>query len=87
MFWEINYVLMLNWIVWNRTDYSYKMDLALNNPQWLICHKTQTSKQTWKLNTKNYLSTSRNKIILKSEELRLLFIEFFNFLIIFPSSF
>ena len=21
--------------------YMYKEDLALNNPQWLICHKTQ----------------------------------------------
>ena len=35
---------MLNWIVWNRIDYSYKnsykMDLALNNLQRLICHKT-----------------------------------------------
>ena len=34
---------MLNWIVWNRTDYLYKMDLALNNLQMLICHKTQTT--------------------------------------------
>ena len=24
---------MLNWIVWNWTDYLYKMDLALNNLQ------------------------------------------------------
>ena len=30
---------MLNWIVWNRTDYLYKMDLALDNQQILICHK------------------------------------------------
>ena len=30
---------MLNWIVWNRTDYFHKMDLALNNLQRLICHK------------------------------------------------
>ena len=30
---------MLNWIVWNRTVYVYKMDLALNNLQWLICHR------------------------------------------------
>ena len=34
-------VLMLKWIVWNRTAY-----LALNNLQWLIYHKTQTNKQT-----------------------------------------
>ena len=31
---------MLNWIVWNRTVYMYK-NLALNNLQWLICHKTK----------------------------------------------
>ena len=30
---------MLNWIVWNRTVYLYKIDLALNNLQRLICHK------------------------------------------------
>ena len=35
---------MLNWIFWNRTVYLYKMDLALNNLQRLICHKTQTNK-------------------------------------------
>ena len=32
---------MLNWIVLNRTDYLHKMDLALNNLQRLIYHKTQ----------------------------------------------
>ena len=32
---------MLNWIVMNGTDYLHKMDLALNNLQRLICHKTQ----------------------------------------------
>ena len=36
---------MLNSIVWNRTDYLYKMDLALNNLQRLICHKTQTNSE------------------------------------------
>ena len=34
---------MLKWIAYNRTDYLHKMDLALNNLQRLICHKTQTS--------------------------------------------
>ena len=33
---------MLNWIIWNRTDYLHKMDLALHKLQRLICHKTQT---------------------------------------------
>ena len=40
---------MLNWIVLNRTVYMYKfffMDLASNNLQRLICHETQTNKQT-----------------------------------------
>ena len=36
---------MLNWIVWNKTI-SIKKDLALNNLQSLIYHKTQTNKQT-----------------------------------------
>ena len=41
---------MLNWIIWNRTDYVYKMDLALNNLQSLICYKTQPTNQLAKLN-------------------------------------
>ena len=41
---ELNCVLMLNWIIWNRTVYCLKMDSALNNLQRLICHKTQTKK-------------------------------------------
>ena len=36
----LNSVLMLNWIIWNRSVYMYKMDLALDNLQWLIYHKT-----------------------------------------------
>ena len=35
---------MLNWIVFNRTDYLHEMDLALNNLQRLITHKTQQTK-------------------------------------------
>ena len=34
---------MLNLIVWNRTAYMYKMDLALNYQQCLICKKTRTN--------------------------------------------
>ena len=37
---------MLNWIVLNRTDHLHKMDVALNNLQGLICHKTQQTKPT-----------------------------------------
>ena len=43
MFWQLHCVLMLNWIVWNRTI-CIKMDLALNSLQGLICHKTQQTK-------------------------------------------
>ena len=41
---HLNCVLILNWIVWNRTI-CIKMNLALNNLQRLICHKTQTKNQ------------------------------------------
>ena len=42
-------ILMLNWIVWNGTVDMYKMDLALNTLQWLICHKTKLNfyKNSW----------------------------------------
>ena len=36
---------MLNWIVWNRTVYLFKMDLALNNLQRWIYYKTLPNKQ------------------------------------------
>ena len=42
LFWHWNCVLMLNWNIWNRTFYMFKMDLALNNLQWLMCRKTKT---------------------------------------------
>ena len=42
---ELNCVLMQKWIVWNRTVYMYKMDLALNDLQWLICHKAKPIKR------------------------------------------
>ena len=38
---------MLDWIIWNRIMYLYKMDSALNNLQKLICHNTQTNKQAY----------------------------------------
>ena len=41
---HLNCVFILNWIIWNRTI-CIKMDLALNNLQRLICHKTQPTKQ------------------------------------------
>ena len=34
-------ILILNWLVWNKTVYMYKMDLALNNLLCLMCHKTK----------------------------------------------
>ena len=40
---ELNCIPLLNWFVWNRTVYMYKMDLVLNNLQWLMCHKTKSN--------------------------------------------
>ena len=45
---------MLDWIFWNITDYLYKMDLALNNLQRLMCHKTQTTNQSCQSFTSNF---------------------------------
>ena len=42
---HLNCVFSQNWIVWNRTIF-IKMDLALNNLQRLIRHKTQTTNQS-----------------------------------------
>ena len=36
---------MLNWIVWNRTDYLKKTDLALNNQQKYIYIENQPTNQ------------------------------------------
>ena len=40
---ELNYVLKLNRICWNRTVYMY---LELNNLQWLMCHKIKLKPKT-----------------------------------------
>ena len=53
---ELNCELMLNWIVCNRTVYVYKMDLALNNLQWLICHKKHKPNQTKPIMSRTLLS-------------------------------
>ena len=37
---------MLHWVVLNRNVNFLKMDMTLNDLQRLICHKTQTKKQT-----------------------------------------
>ena len=42
----ISRLLIQNWIVGSRTDYLQKMDMALNNLQRLICHKTQPTMTT-----------------------------------------
>ena len=41
---HLNCVLMVNWIVWNRTIL-LKIELVLNNLHRLICHKTQPTNQ------------------------------------------
>ena len=68
LFWRLNCVLMLSWIVWNKTVYCNKMDLALNNLQWLICLKTKPNKTETKPTIiwfQVFLSNS-NKTILKT---------------------
>ena len=52
---HLNLVLMLNWILWNRTIF-IKVDLALNNLQGLICRKTQTTKPLRNKDVENILS-------------------------------
>ena len=40
----LNLNCVLNWIIWNRTDDLYEMDLELNNLHRLIYHKPETTK-------------------------------------------
>ena len=65
---------MLEWIVWNRTVYMNKINLVLDNLQWLICHKTKqnknkTRKKTWlqrgyvKKERKTVLIETQNKVV------------------------
>ena len=68
---------MLNWIVWNRTDIYIKTDLALNNLQRLICHKTQppqtkkTDKHTKKTKKKKQKQkTKKTKIKNKIKKIK-----------------
>ena len=43
--WQLKWVFMLNWIVWNRTVFCIKMDFSLNSLQRLICGRTQITNQ------------------------------------------
>ena len=52
---------MLHWTAWNRTDYLYKIDLALNNLQRLICHKTQLTNHSWSGRRKNFNKWTREQ--------------------------
>ena len=38
---QLKCVLMLNWIILNRTDYIHKNRFGVKEPKRLICHKTQ----------------------------------------------
>ena len=38
---EVYFVLLLNWIVWNRTVYMSKNGFGINDLQWLMCHKAK----------------------------------------------
>ena len=44
-----NCILILNWIVWNRTDYLYKNGFGVDNLHRLICHKTNQPTNQGKL--------------------------------------
>ena len=57
---QIAMYLMLDWIVWNRTVYMYKTDLAVNNLQWLIYYQTN---QTYKF-TKSLSHVAQDCFIL-----------------------
>ena len=52
---------MLNLIVWNRTMF-IKMDLALNNRQKLMCHKTQPTNQGFLLSINDLLNYIKSEI-------------------------
>ena len=43
---ELNFVFMLNWIVWNGTVYTNKNRFGIDNLQYLMCHKNQTNPET-----------------------------------------
>ena len=54
----------LNWIVRNRTVLCIKIDFALNNLEWMICHKAkpnQTKTSVWKTPRVIYLCLQRNR--------------------------
>ena len=61
---ELNCVLIQNRIVWNKLSICIIIDLALNNLQWLVCHKikadTVTRVQT--LDETDYISHSSNTL-------------------------
>ena len=48
LFFYIEIVLMLNWIVWNRTVYIDKNGFGINNLQWLMCHQTKPNQNPYK---------------------------------------
>ena len=53
---------MLNWIVWNRTVYLYKMDLALNNLlRWYIIKHKQPTNLSSRINLGEIVSMRKNE--------------------------
>ena len=67
---HLNCVLMLNWIVWNRIIFG-KMDLALNNLQRLIYHKTQPTSQRIYIYIYIYISSSSSSRDMPLEQIEL----------------
>ena len=56
---ELICILMLNWILWNRTAYMYKNRFVINNLQWLMRHKTKPNqtKPSLTLTLSTYIHT------------------------------
>ena len=59
-FWHWNCVLMLNWIVWNRTIYKYENGFSINNLQWLLSHQMQPNQRKRKRKKKRKKEKEKN---------------------------
>ena len=66
--WKQKIVLMLNWIE-IELFICIKMDLELNNLQWLMCHKTQPNQTESKVITRFHVFDYRNPVNLWDYEI------------------
>ena len=87
-FWQLNCVLMLNWIVWKRTVYFYKNGFGITYKSWYAIKPKQTNKQTFKIITqllfdvnfclKMSLKVDQNTIVYENLQRRMFNIIFMN---------